>query len=328
MKKQLTLTGIALLPYVSFAHHGVAGLGTTISDGPGSAVETSSAFTLPQGRFFISLKNEYTKFRKYKGLEDQKESYNFTHLNIAYGIKPWLTVMFSQPYGVKKAEYGTSRGFMDPSINLILGFKYDEGFKLVPKNENLEDYRDWHFALNLGVFLPTGSTNNKYWDKEGNKVSFDPDMQPGFGKPSYQMGISASKWLTERYTLSVETSIQVFNEKRYNADTSYKYKFGNELRFNMAHVYKIYGNGNYRFDGILEFNFLRLGRDKENGRSLEASGGKILYVQPAVRVYLGKMSAFASLKLPAWKDLNEERHQQGSEGKESYRINVGVSYLF
>ncbi len=310
-----------LVPCIVFAHHGVAGLTPTSSEGPGAGVETSTAFTLPEGRFLIFLKNDYARFRKYSGFEDQKESYNFTHLGIAYGIKPWLTFMITQPYAVKKAEYGTSRGLMDSSLHLIFGFKYDEGFKLVPRDENLEDQRDWHFALNLGLSLPTGGTN-----REHSGELFPPDMQPGFGKPSYQVGLSATKWLTENYTTSLEASYQIFNKKTYKDST--EYRFGNELRLNMAHVYKLYARDGVRLDGFLEFNFLHIDRDREKGEKLRASGGNILYLQPGLRFYYGRVSLAGGVKLPAWKDLNEQGEQQGSEGKEKYRIILGASYLF
>ena len=318
MKRLLLLV---FFPSLVLAHHGVAGLGTSTLEGPGAGLETSSSFTLPRGHFLILLKNEYVKFRKYKNFQDQKESYNFTHLIVAYGLKPWLTLMVSQPYGVKEAEFGTSRGLMDTHLHVIFGFKYDEGLKLIPQKENLEDLRDWHFALNLGVSLPTGSTEKKY-----NGNLFSPDMQPGFGKPTYLLSFSASKWLTDRYTLNLETSYQKFRKHTY--EDGIVFKFGDEFRFNAANVYTLYRSENKRIDGIAEFNFLYLQRDKENGQKVEGSGGKILYLQPGFRFYYKGINLFGGIKLPVWKDLNEEDQQQGSEGKERYRLLLGVGYTF
>ncbi len=60
----------------------------------------------------------------------------------------------------------------------------------------------------------------------------------------------------------------------------------------------------FRFDWILEANYLDLGRDVADG------------------------VAALGVKVPVWTDLNEDEVQQGAEGKEDYRLEFTLSILF
>ena len=107
-------------------------------------------------------------------------------------------------------------------------------------------------------------------------------------------------------------------------------RFGPELRLNTAWVRKLQGDAEskFRFDGVIEANYLNLGRDREDGRGADATGGQILYLTPGLRLYKDRFSLALGVMLPAWKDLNEEGDQQGSEGLENYRLVGTFSYLF
>lgn len=74
--------------------------------------------------------------------------------------------------------------------------------------------------------------------------------------------------------------------------------------------------------------YLRLGRDREDTEYLEATGGKMLYAVPGVRVYRDKASFALGCKKPVWSRLNESGLQQGAEGREKYRIIFSASYQF
>jgi hypothetical protein len=84
----------------------------------------------------------------------------------------------------------------------------------------------------------------------------------------------------------------------------------------------------FRWDLILEGNYLDLGRDVGNGEPEEATGGKMLYVQPGTRIYKKAVTIALGIKWPAWTDLNEEADQQGAEGTEDYRVEFTFSTLF
>ena len=107
-------------------------------------------------------------------------------------------------------------------------------------------------------------------------------------------------------------------------------QFDSEFRTNLAWVFKMWtrSEAKFRFDGILEANYLDLGRDVADGVAESGTGGKMLYIQPGFRVYKSNMSAALGVKVPAWTDLNEDELQQGAEGKEDYRFEFTLSILF
>lgn len=69
-------------------------------------------------------------------------------------------------------------------------------------------------------------------------------------------------------------------------------------------------------------------KDKENGRSVDSSGGHIVYGLAGSRLYFKNISAALGIKVPVWKDLNNSSDQQGAEGKEKYRLIFTISTLF
>ncbi len=309
-----------------YAHHGVASLGSAGLEGPGAPLETSSSATLPEGKFLAYLKLDYANFKKYTPQrDDETDSYTFWIYGLGYGVKPYLSVYLFVPYYTKKLEdnsFNTS-GFADISLMAVLGFKYDEGFMLIPETESLDDLMDWHFTVYGGLTIPTGDPNIR--DANGN---IDPGMSLGFGKPTITLGFSATKQFTDNMTFVFDTNYLKFFEYKYNDGT--KYQFGDEFRMNTAITYRVLTSekNKFRLDLDFELNYLNLGRDKENGIGLKGTGGKILYTLYGLRAYYKTISVGLGVKIPSWTDLNEESLQQGAEGKEKYRIIFTFSTLF
>lgn len=326
---------LTLLSFVSLsiAHHGVASLGAVGLEGPGAPLESSSSATLPEGSWLLYTKLDSVRWKKYSFSEfpDQKDRSEFWIFGIGYGLKPWLSIYAFVPYNVKKElrEEGerkfTSRGFADPSLMVVLGFKYYKGLKLIPKKESLEDMMDWHFTLYGGVSLPTGDANKKGYEGE-----FAPDMALGFGKPTITAGFTATKQFVNlpQLTFVFDTNYLKFFEHKYN--TGDKYKFGDEVRVNTALAYRIFKDleKSSRFDLLTELNYLHLQKDKENGVKVEDSGGDIVYGVLGGRLYYKRASLGAGVKVPIWKDLNQDDKQQGAEGKEKYRLILTFSFIF
>jgi hypothetical protein len=204
-----------------------------------------------------------------------------------------------------------------------IGFKYDNGIKLVQANESLDDMEDWHFTIFGGGTLPTGKANHRLSDG-----SIDPGMSLGFGKPSYSLGVTATKQLSRDLTFNMEASIISFQEFEY-ADGN-KVKFGSEDRLNGSLAWRLHTNVDSRFrvDGVIEAQYLSLGRDIENGVGADATGGKMIYLLPGVRIYKGSTSFAIGVKKAAWTRLNESSLQQGAEGNEKYRLIISGSMLF
>jgi len=320
-----SLCAVLLLaaPGAARAHHGVAAVSVAGPEGPGAALETTSPLPLPQGTFFAMAKSEYVPFRR---LSPGPKTYSlFNMAALGFGIRPWLSAYVFQPFNVKSTDgEGRNSGVGDTSLMLSFGFKYDEGFRLVPEKESLDELMDWHFSFWAATTLPVGPTE-RFNGVLGE--AFAPDMQTGFGSMSPSLGIAALKQLTDDLTWLGEVNYQHFFPHDYSFT---RYQFGGETRVNTALVYRAYGAGKFRLDVAGELNGLHLQRDKEleagNMESLTASGGGMIYAGIGTRLTYGPLSAGLGVRRAFLKDLNEEADQQGAEGLERLRASFTLSY--
>jgi len=309
------------------AHHGVAGIGAAGLEGPGSPIEAATSATLPAGKALAYLKLDHAKYETFDSDPSNPESdyANFWIAGLGYGFTSWLSAYVFVPYHSKVDESGgfDTHGFADVSLFGQLGFKYDEGWRLIPENESLDDLEDWHFTGFAGLSLPTGDPNLE--DSAGN---IDPGKSTGFGKPAWSLGMTATKMLTPRWTFNQEASTIGFQEYRY--DDGNRTQFGQEIRANSALIYRAYTHADrkLRADLALEAQYLHLGRDRTNGVDERATGGDMIYLMPGARLYWNIISAAIGFKAPVWTHLNEEGEQQGGEGTENYRLVFTLSILF
>lgn len=326
MKRPIPPLLLALAAPPALAHHGVASLGAAGLEGPGAPVETSSSATLPQGKWLGYLKLDHAKFRTYDPT-DQTEADNAQYwmLGLGYGFTPWFSAYVFQPYNIKQDEPNgfKSRGFTDLSLMGVLGFKYDEGFRLTPANESLDDLMDWHFTAYAGLSLPTGDADHRL-----SNNSIDPGMSLGFGKPSFSYGLTATRQLTDATTVVFEAGRIHFQKYTYADGQSMR--FGTETRVNTAVSQRLLTlpDSRFRLDGNVELNYLNLGRDRTSIGPEPATGGEMLYGVLGARLYKDNMSLGLAIKRPVWTDLNEEPAQQGAEGKERYRLIATFSLMF
>jgi hypothetical protein len=309
------------------AHHGVAGVGAAALEGPGAPIESASSAVLPEGKTLIYAKLDHAQFKTYNADPASPEAQysQFWMAGIGHGFTPWFSAYVFAPYNIKNDEAGglDSRGWADVSYMGQIGFRYDDGLKLVGANESLDDMEDWHFTIFGGGSLPTGNANHRLSDG-----SIDPGKSLGFGKPSYSLGVTATKQLSRDLTFNMEASTIRFTEYTY-ADGN-RMKFGTESRLNGSLSWRLHTDidSRFRVDGVLEAQYLTIGRDVENGVGATASGGKMVYLVPGVRLYKGSTSYAIGFKKAAWTRLNESDQQQGAEGKEKYRLIVSGSMLF
>ncbi len=315
-----------ILRFHASSHHGVASLGSAGINGPGAPLETSTSSTIPKGKFLFYIKYDDVIFKKFtEKIDEEKSINNYWNYGIGWGVKSYLSLYLFQPYNVKLKENSSfnTAGFSDPSFLGVFGFKYDEGFKLVPEEENLDDLKDWHFTLYSGFSIPTGKANFKNPSGE-----IEPDMSTGFGKPTFTIGFTATKQISEKFTMCYEVSLLRFS--KYNYSDGKSYKFGEETRANASIIYRFLTDEvkKFRWDIFAEANFLNLKRDYENYEPVLGSGGKILYSLGGVRIYFQNSSLGLGVKFPVWKSLNEDHLQQGCEGKEKVRIIATFSVLF
>ena len=307
------------------AHHGVAAVGVAGPEGPGAALETTSPLPLPQGMLFTMLKSELVPFQRYAfAAPDNKAYSSFNMAAVGYGLRPWLSAYVFQPFNVKEQDgIGRNAGPGDTNVMLSLGLKWDDGLRLVPERESLDDLEDWHFSVWGSSTLPLGPTSAK--DAAG--ATYAPDMQTGFGSPSVAGGVAVLKQATRSLTWLAEANYQHFFPHTY---PSTRYQFGGETRVNTAAVYRVYGAGAFRLDVAGELNGLHLQRDRERGgagamEALQASGGAVLYAGAGVRAYSGPVTVALGARRAALRRLNEQAAQQGSEGLEQLPASLTVS---
>jgi hypothetical protein len=318
------LAAAFLFPLKVWAHHG----GVSLPFGPGTPIETASTLTLPEGGFVLYTRTEQVEWRKFQFAEpNNKSSFTFSNLGVSYGITPYLTGSFSVPYNIKRQDSsGSNSGIGDIRFSGILGFHHEpgQGFKLNSAKEtaiSLEGVKKTFFTFYGGFTLPTGKSKMEL----GGAV--DPGMQPGFGSPSFTLGLNAGRALLRSLSLVADASFDIFTQRD-------DFKFGNEYRFNLAAVQELYGKPEKfvaKIDGILELNFLHIARDEQGGQGLMATGGNILYVTPGMRFSFPKLqnaNLGLAVKIPVYRNLNEQDQQQGSEGLEKYRAIATLSFFF
>jgi hypothetical protein len=327
-RSRLALAAIAaFLALPARAHHGSAGVGMAGPEGPGAAIETTSPIPIPQGALFFMVKSEYVPFRKFDWAQPENKTFSlFDTLVAGYGITPWLSGYLFLPYNVKSQDgVGTNVGFGDPGLYVNLAFKYDEGFRLVPAKESLDELADWHFSVFGYLSIPMGPTIAVTHAQEW----YAPEMQTGFGSPSVQLGLAAAKQLSLDLTWLADASYLYFLPHTYPFT---RYQFGAEARVNTAVAWRAVASPGFRLDLAGEVNFLHVQRDRESVdggplEPLQASGGAILYAGLGVRAYLGRFSAALAARTSFARWLNEQADQQGSEGLEWVRVALTLSYV-
>jgi hypothetical protein len=309
------------------AHHGVASGGFAAAEGPGAAIETTSALPLPQGVLLLVAKEELARFRHLDRADPvNKDHLSFTTLGVGAGVRPWLSAYLFAPYAVKAQDgIGTSAGMGDPSLLVAMGLKWDEGLRLVPEKESLDELADWHFSLWASASAPLGSVSRR--DARGD--FFEPEMQAGFGGPSATAGAAVLKQLSPSLTVLADASHQRFLAHTYDFT---RYQFGAEARAGAAASWRVLARPGLRLDVVGELNGLRLERDRERepgAESLEplrASGGSILYMGIGARAGLGRLGVALGVKRAVATSLNEASLQQGSEGLEAFRATAVVTW--
>jgi hypothetical protein len=290
-------------------------------------METTAALPLPKGLAFAMVKGEFVSFqmRDRVAFPKQKDFASFNMVALGFGITPWLSAYVFQPYNVKSEDggIGSNPGLGDTNLMLAFGWKWDEGPRLIPQKESLDELADWHFLLWASCTIPVGPTGNS--DDRGEP--FAPDMQTGFGTPSPALGLAVLKQIFTNFTALAEVNHQRFFAHGYSFT---RYRFGAETRLNAAGGYRIYAKGRVRVDGVVELVGLHLRRDCEDDgqgslTALSASGGTILYGSLGARLYLGRVAIAFGAKRAVLESLNEASEQQGSEGLENVRVSLSVS---
>jgi len=337
MKQLIAVIALVLSPLSAWAHHG----GVSLAFGPGSPIETTSPLTLPEGGFVAGLRLEQVDWRKFSLTEDgspkndNATDFTFMNASFSYGFTPALMGTFIVPYYIKRQEtLGTNEGLSDIKLQLTYGFHYDPGTGFSRNTSSdtavsMELQKDRTLmSFSFMGSIPTGKHD---MIRPGDNGHPDRGMQPGFGAPSFTLGFAAAR-LVGPITLNAEVGGDIFMTR---GDQDGDFKYGSELRANLAGVYELYGNNSSflsKLDGILEVNFLHLDHDRADSVNDPGSGGDILYLSPGVRFsfpLIQNANLGILCKFPVWTNLNDKKvNAQGSEGVENFRLISTLSFYF
>lgn len=313
---------LCLLLGVSWAHHG----GASISQGSGTPIETNSPITLPKGSTVVFTRMEYVPFRRFDFAEpNNTRDFQFYQLGVSHGLSDSVSATLILPYNIKSQDNnGTFQGIGDAKFLLNAGMNWDpvEGLRVNTAEDVAIDIGESDKVF-LGIY--GGFTAPIGRDDLDRGLGVDGGLQPGFGSPTFTLGVSAAKSLSPTFSITADTAVEVFTAKD-NGD-----KFGNEFRANLAGVWNLHADKEStlsQVDGVLELNYLRLTRDETAQVPELGTGGGILYLGPGFRAQVGSVNLGALVKFPIVTGLNERSLQQGAEGLENYRLILTASTAF
>jgi hypothetical protein len=292
---------LCLTALPSVANHGPG------TSGGGSA--TTSGETLKQGRFELSLREDYTQFQNISragaerralqsGEFDALDRSFLTTASLAYGVTDYVQV-------------GAQIGYY--SGDNFVAAESDDGASAESASADPSGLTDLALAAKVrvvrgkpgnvsvigGVIAPTGRDDVRL----SNGAALEPSSQPGTGAWSYQLGAAYSRFLTPRVTTDASAV--------YTIRTSHDdFEVGERLDLGLAFAYRLTQSirtfPNYSVFG--EANAVWLGKDEEGGEENPNSGGWTLYLTPGGRVRFNENVALTvAPSFPVLQNLNGEQ---------------------
>jgi hypothetical protein len=313
----LVASALLCLAPAALANHGP---GTS-----GGGSYTVSGEVLKQGKFDLTLREDFTQFEKIKSAEAERRAEKageFDALEDAY-----LT-SFSIAYGVTdELQVGATIGYYS-GHNFIDAESEDggpaessdgdpEGLTDLNLNAKLRIYRGpmGNLAILGGVIAPVGNNDQRL--ASGELLEFS--SQPGTGAWAFQLGVGYSRFLTSQLTTDLGAV--------YTLRTEYQgFKVGDRLDLGVALAYRLTPSirqfPNWSVFG--EANAVWIGKDHsdEEGDNPN-SGGWTIYLTPGVRVRLNEQVAFTfAASLPVSQDLN------GDQIESRFKLAAALSFAF
>jgi hypothetical protein len=292
------------------------------TSGGGSA--TISGETLPQGKWDLELREDYTNFQNidvahaerlaamHGGFDAIQESY-ITSFGVSYGIiddlQLGLNIGYYKGNGFIDAEAaeggGAESSTADPEglTDLTIQLKY-----------RLLKGKPGNLSLIGGVIAPTGRDDVLLVSGE----SLEPSSQPGTGAWAYQFGLAYSRFLTSHVTLDASA---IYTLRTEHDD----FEVGDRLDLGVAVAYRLTESikqfPNYSIFG--EVNAVWLGKDKDAGEINPNSGGWTVYLTPGARVRFNENVAFTiAPSIPIVTELN------GKQVEAQFKLAATLSFSF
>jgi len=318
MTRNSLLLGAALAALGSPAladHMGPSGFGS------GGGMTVFSPETMDGGHWAAGLRLAYTRPERRSddelealaqgGIAAHNTDYNLNaSLGVAYGINHHLTLSAELPYvrrdHLREADdgeverLGSIAGVGD--LNLLAKYR-------------LTDSEGWGFALIGGIKVPTGSTHKT--DRSGERL--ETEHQPGTGSWDPIFGASASAnrgavqlTVSGLYQLSTNGAQHTRLGSRLQGGIALSHRFGEPAHEHSESHNHHHGDeldedhqpAHSSWDAFVELAGEWEGRQRVDGETEQASGGKWAWVAPGVRFNAAsRWSASAGVAIPLWQKI-------------------------
>lgn len=306
---------LLVCPALVHANHGP---GTS-----GGGTATTSGETLKQGRFYLTLREDYTQFEgvgrsgaEQRALEsgafDALDRSYLTTAGVAYGITDDLQAGATIGYyaarnfidaEVDDGQAESSTADPDGLTDLSLSAKY-RVLKGQPGN----------LSIIGGVIAPTGRDDVRLRNGE----VLDPSSQPGTGAWAYRAGVAYSRYLTSRITTDA-SAIYTLRTPHDRFEVGDRLDLGVAFAYRLTESIKTFPN----YSVFAETNVVWLGKDDEGDAMNPNSGGWTVYLTPGARVRFSENVALTvAPSLPVLQDLN------GEQIESRFKLAVELSFSF
>jgi len=335
MKKLVVGAALAALGSPALADHmGPSGFGS------GGGLTVFSPETMDGGHWAAGFRLAYTRPERRsdqdlealaeQGIAAHNTDYNLnTSLGVAYGLNHHITLSAELPYvrrdNLREADdgeverLGSVAGIGD--LNLLAKYRLTNG-------------ESSGFALVGGLKVPAGSTHKA--SDTGERL--ETEHQPGTGSWDPIFGASASAKLgavqltaSGLYQLSTTGAQHTRLGNRFQGGIALSHRFGEPARehlesHNHHHDDELdehYEAAHSSWDVFVELAGEWEGRQKVQGETEQASGGKWAWVAPGVRFNAASgWSASAGVALPVWQEI------RASHPDNRYRVVLSLGRAF
>ncbi len=264
-------------------------------------IHSANGMTLPKDTFVTAVKSVFIKKDKaYDGddkiFNPRKQSINMQRYNFIfrYGLGSGFDLRFLVPAFNKKLDMFNPRArtwghFKNQGVGDMRAFLR---YQLTSQKKG----DSFFSAIDLGLELPTGDTNDDFYFENGIKLpNHNPlGMQTGDGSIDPILGLSATK-LMGKHRLD-GSMMYFFNQKGKN-----KFKKGDHFQYNLSYGFKLHP----MFMPNVELNGKYFGKNELRGKKQNNTGGNEVFLTPGFSSNLGKVKVFAGYSFPIYRDLNK-----------------------
>ena len=282
---------------------------------------------LPEGK--LKMLYKHIEFERNSMFDGSSEVTNKEKLNakanvnvlvLNYGLSSSMNIAIAVPH--KQIEATAKLGANDVAID-----NSGLGDIIVMGRYKLNDMKKdgYQTALNFGVKLPTGSTDDGFKKAPpfAQNVNTPMPTQMGTGEAEYKLGVGVSKLLGEG-------RVDAHTMFTYRPKAEHDYDFGNELSYDISYVHPLHEKFNVGIEYNGKYNSATDMGDDTNPKlrqmlPFKAFSGTVGYITPQVQFL-----PFGKPKIHLDAGVSFLAHQNVKEYQplEKKRLIVRVGYLF